>query len=224
VEFCRGTIEQGELSIRNQADIAQSALVNDMCLLVPVESTQAATLVKKLETASEHLGELASVNFGMQLRGKRVYRLYGLTPEEIKMVEGERKGKDEGLRLRVEVPAEVGEQTAVPGGRERPDASEQGVRGQGDEESQANQRGGFQSAGRKVGVAGREGFVEVGHTLLEWGADAADEEITEWRQTAQDDDRTVLELAVRLGEWRKGNVALVHGRRSAVVYSGSASP
>lgn len=44
------------------------------------------------------------------------------------------------------------------------------------------------------------------------------------RQTAEQNDRAVLDLAVGLRERREGDVAFGHGRRSAVVYSGSASP
>ena len=48
-------------------------------------------------------------------------------------------------------------------------------------------------------------------------------EVTERRHAAQPDDGTILELAVGLRKLRDGNVALGHGRKSAVAYAGLAS-
>jgi hypothetical protein len=56
------------------------------------------------------------------------------------------------------------------------------------------------------------------------GADATDGEIAERRQTPEENHGAVLCLAVCLGQRGQGEVSFVHGRRSAAVYSGSASP
>ena len=60
--------------------------------------------------------------------------------------------------------------------------------------------------------------------MLELGADAADEIIAKRRETTQQDDRAIFELAVGLWNRREGDVTFVHGRRSAEVYSGSFGP
>jgi hypothetical protein len=66
---------------------------------------------------------------------------------------------------------------------------------------------------------GNEG--EVGDAVLDLGADGAGEEIAKRRQATQQYDRPVLDLAVGLRERREGDVAFVHGRRSAaVVFAG----
>ncbi len=69
-----------------------------------------------------------------------------------------------------------------------------------------------------------DGLVETNDLLVELGADAANESIAEWRHLAEQNRRSRLGASVRLWEWRKRNIALGHGRRSANVYSGSSSP
>ena len=73
------------------------------------------------------------------------------------------------------------------------------------------------------GATRRDIFVKARHALVELGADAANEEIAKRRQTPEQNHGAVLDLAVRLGQRGQGEVAFVHGRRSAAVYSGSVS-
>ncbi len=73
VQFCRGRLVGQELTVVSQAEILQAELVTDKCLLVPAANTEAACLVKKLESCARCLRELASVNFGMQLRDRKQF-------------------------------------------------------------------------------------------------------------------------------------------------------
>ncbi|MBA3766334.1 MAG: Eco57I restriction-modification methylase domain-containing protein, partial [Acidobacteria bacterium] len=70
VLFYRGKIAEQELSLQLKTQITQSDLVTEMCLLIPAESSGAAVLVDKLLRDRPPLGEIASVNFGMQLRDR----------------------------------------------------------------------------------------------------------------------------------------------------------
>jgi len=92
------------------------------------------------------------------------------------------------------------------------------------EKAQPDERCCLESAGGKLRVARRDLFVKARHALVELGADAANEEIAERRQAPEQKHGAVLDLAVRLGQRGQGEVALIHGRRSAAVYSGSVSP
>ena len=120
--------------------------------------------------------------------------------------------------------AEIGQQALVSGGRNRSDSSEQSRVRQDREKREADERGCFESAGGKLRFARRDDFVEVSDPMLELGAHATDKKVAEGREPSKQDHRTVFDLAVSLGQRSEGDVTLVHGRRSAVVYSGSLSP
>jgi REP element-mobilizing transposase RayT len=53
-----------------QALIAHDTLIDDKCLLVPVQSTGASIILKRIQEQGSPLGTIATVNFGMQLRDR----------------------------------------------------------------------------------------------------------------------------------------------------------
>jgi hypothetical protein len=98
-----------------------------------------------------------------------------------------------------------------------------GVR-QDREKTQANERCRLETAGGKFFVSGRNDFIKAFDALLELSADATSQKVAERRQAAEQNNRSVLNLAIGLRQRSKGDVAFVHGRKSAAVYSGSLSP
>ena len=120
--------------------------------------------------------------------------------------------------------AKVGQQALATLGRQLTDFPQQRRLRQHRKKSQADERCRLESAGGKFLVIRPDCLVKARDPLLELCADAADEEIAEWGQLPEQNDGTVLDLAVGLGQRGEGDIAFVHGRRSAAVYSGSFSP
>ena len=78
--------------------------------------------------------------------------------------------------------------------------------------------------GGKFLVSQCNGFIKASNALVELGTDATDKEIAEGRQPPEQNNGTVFNVAVGLGQRGEGDVAFAHGRESAAVYSGSLSP
>jgi hypothetical protein len=76
----------------------------------------------------------------------------------------------------------------------------------------------------EIGVGGSQGLVEPWHGLLELGADATDEEILKRWHPFQEENRPILTSSIALRDGSEQNITLLHGRRSAIEYSGSDSP
>ena len=83
-------------------------------------------------------------------------------------------------------------------GRERSDSPQQGGLRQSDEKAQPDQRSGLQSTLGKLRIISQQQLVEVRDVVLELGADAADKKVVERRQAAEQDNRSVFDLAVGL--------------------------
>ena len=109
-------------------------------------------------------------------------------------------------------------------GCQRTDFTRQGGARQHREKTRPDKRGRFESTGGKLRGARCDRLVKACHALVWLSADAANWKIAERRQPPQQNNGTVLDLAIGLGQRGEGDVAFVHERRSATVYSGSLVP
>jgi len=73
VAFLKGKLADNQLSLQTRVSIRQTDLINERCLLIPPENSQSAQILKQIEQNTTSLGEIASANFGMQLRDRREY-------------------------------------------------------------------------------------------------------------------------------------------------------
>lgn len=128
------------------------------------------------------------------------------------------------LVVRTEMAAKVDQQAPAAFERYRADFSQERRLWQHREKPQPNQGRPLEPAGGKFLVSHDNHFVKAINALVELGADAANQEIAERRQSLEQNNGTILDLAVSLGQRGQGNVAFSHGRKSAEVYSGSFSP
>ena len=96
--------------------------------------------------------------------------------------------------------AQIGQQSTLKFRRQRADFPQKCRARQHREKTQPNNRCRLESAGRKLRVSGQNGFIKVRHALVKLGADAANKEITEGRQSPEQNNRTVFNLAVSPGQ------------------------
>jgi adenine-specific DNA-methyltransferase len=71
--FYNSNLKDNIMSIEPRARVMQSDLINEMCLLVPPENSGSVLVLKRIEKVTVRLGNIASVNFGMQLRDRKQF-------------------------------------------------------------------------------------------------------------------------------------------------------
>jgi hypothetical protein len=74
IQFQSATIADSALSVKQKAKIRQSDLINEKCLLIVPKNSRSSNILKKIERNKIKLGNLASVNFGMQLRDRNKFK------------------------------------------------------------------------------------------------------------------------------------------------------
>jgi hypothetical protein len=73
VGFYKGAIAEGRLTLELTANLEQGALEQGQGLLIPPSDSKAGAVLEVLEKGRKSLGEIASVNFGMQLRDRKQF-------------------------------------------------------------------------------------------------------------------------------------------------------
>ena len=73
VSFYKGTIGAGTLALELIATLDQRALERGQGLLIPPSDSRAGAVLEVLQVGRKTLGDLASVNFGMQLRDRKQF-------------------------------------------------------------------------------------------------------------------------------------------------------
>jgi len=73
IAFYKGAISSGALSLEMISSIAQRLLREGHGLLVPPNDSNSEAVLEKLEAGRKVLGDLATVNFGMQLRDRKQF-------------------------------------------------------------------------------------------------------------------------------------------------------
>ncbi len=73
VSFHKGTIASGTLTLDLVANLDQRALERGQGLLIPPSDNRAGAVLEVLQIGRKTLGDLASVNFGMQLRDRKQF-------------------------------------------------------------------------------------------------------------------------------------------------------
>ena len=74
VAFYSGMIADGALIMKERARVKQLDLTNEKCIFIAPETTKTMKVIRKIEENNEKLGDLATVNFGMQLRDRKKFK------------------------------------------------------------------------------------------------------------------------------------------------------
>ncbi len=102
--------------------------------------------------------------------------------------------------------------------------SEKSLGRQNYQETQSDERHGYESALAKIRLRRLNRLVEADDFLMELCTDAANQPVAERRHLTQQHHRTRLGEPVSLWDRCQDDITLAHGWRSSSVYSGSASP
>lgn len=71
--FLQAQISEGRIELDEVYSAEHSKLINKTCLLVPQESRESARVISRMNEGTKELGAIATVNFGMQLRNRKLY-------------------------------------------------------------------------------------------------------------------------------------------------------
>jgi len=115
------------------------------------------------------------------------------------------------------MPAEIPQQTRMPGSAHPPNAAQELLPRQDSKETQTND-GVCEKAGpSEVSVCAGDHFVEPGNSLMNLSADATNEKIAKRRQFTENQSRTVLYWSVCLRQRRQNDIRLPHGAYSGLL-------